>query len=105
MAPTIGSVEPARTPLWLWFVAAGTAAVLIAVIAAYVVHAPLWFIYSILPTSMLMFDPSPADLATQVFQFFFLFGGTFVLYGAAGWFVGNAIQGWLWWRHSRSRRL
>jgi hypothetical protein len=105
MAPTLGSAEPARTFPWLWFVAAGTAAVLIAVIAAYVVHAPLWFIYSILPTSMLLFDPSPADFAKEVFQFFFLFGGTFVLYGTAGWFVGSAIQGWRWWRHRRSPQL
>ena len=104
MAPTLGSVEPARTPRWFWFIAAGTAAVLIAVIAAYVVHAPLWFIYWILPASKLMFDPSPADLTKQVLQFFFLFGGTFVLYGAAGWIVGNAVQGLVWWRHSRARR-
>jgi hypothetical protein len=102
MAPTVGSTEPARTSPWLWFVAAGTAAVLIGVIAAYVVHAPLWFIYSILPTSMLLFDPSPADFAKEVFQFFVLFGGTFVLYGTAGLLVGNAIQGWRWWRHRRS---
>jgi hypothetical protein len=105
MALTLGSVEPARTSPWLWFVAAGTAAVLIGVIAAYVIHAPLWFIYSILPTSMLLFDPSPADFATEVFQFFILFGGTFVIYGTAGWFVGNAIQGLRSWRHSRSRQL
>jgi hypothetical protein len=95
MALTRGSVESARRPRWVWFFAAGTAAVLIAIIAAYVVHAPLWFVYLIMPASMLMFDPSPADLTTQVFRFLVLFGGAFLLYGVAGWFVGNAIQGWL----------
>jgi hypothetical protein len=92
MTPNLGSVEEGRTPRWLWFVATGTAAVLIGVIAVYVFHAPLWFTFLILPTSMLLFDPSPADLAKQIFQFSLSFGGTFVFYGIAGWFVGNAIQ-------------
>ena len=104
MTPPSDPMEAAGTPRWVWFVAGGAAADLIGAIAAYVVHAPLWFIFSILPTSMLMFDPSPADFAKQVFQFFFLFGGTFVLYGTAAWLVGSGVQGLLWWKHSRSRQ-
>lgn len=103
MDPTHSSMETARTSSWLWFIAAGSAAVLIGFIAVYVVDAPLWFIFSILPTSMLLFDPSPAGLGTRVFRSFFMFGGTFVLYGTAGWWLGNAIQCWRSWRHSCSR--
>jgi hypothetical protein len=106
MAPTLGvSTEPTRMPLWLWFIASGTGAVLLGLIALYVVHAPLWVIYVLLPPAMATFSPAPLNPTQQILQALFVFGGAFLLYGMAGWYVGNAIQDLLSWKHSRSRQL
>ncbi|UWZ84726.1 hypothetical protein [Occallatibacter riparius] len=105
MAPASDvSAEPPRLSPWYWFIAVGTAELLIALIAVYVIHAPLAVIFVLLPTSMLLFDPSPADFTKQLFQALIMFGGTFLLYGTAGWFVGSGIQDWRSWRQARSHR-
>ena len=106
MDPTLGvSVEPTRMPPRLWFIASGTAAVLLGAISVYVVQAPLWVTFVLLPTSITSFDPSPLDLTQEILKSLFVFGGSFLLCGTAGWFVGNAIQDMRCWRHNRSRQL
>jgi hypothetical protein len=98
------SVESAGISPWRWFIAVGAGELLLALIAVYVIHAPLAVTFVLLPTSMLLFDPSPADFTKQLFQALIMFGGTFLLYGTAGWILGSAIQGWRLWRRARSRQ-
>ena len=106
MDSTLGlSSEPARIPLRHWFISSGTAAVLLGAISVFMVHAPLWVIFVLLPTSITSFDPSPLDLTQKILKYLFVFGGSFLLWGTAGWFVGNSIQDLRDWRHNRSRRL
>ncbi len=106
MDPTLGvSTEPIRMPPRLWFIASGTAAVLLGAISAYVIHAPLWVTFVLLPTSITSFDPSPLDLTQEILKSLFVFGGSFLLWRTAGWLVGNAIQDLRYWRHNRLRRL
>jgi hypothetical protein len=106
MDPTLGeSAEHTRLSPRLWFIASGAAAVLIGVISTYVVHAPLWVTYVLLPTSISSFDPSPLDLTQRILMSLFVFGGSFLIWGTVGWFAGNAIQDLSEWRHNRSRQL
>jgi hypothetical protein len=106
MDPILGeSTEHARMPPRLWFIASGAAAVLLGVVSTYVVHGPLWVTYVLLPTSITSFDPSPLDLTQRILTSLFLFGGSFLIWGTAGWFVGNTIQDLSDWRHNRSRQL
>ena len=79
-------------PPWLWFVAAGTVALGAGLLAVYAVHAPLWLIFVLLPTSMLMFDPSPVTLIGELVRWLVVFGGSFLLYGTVGWLIGSAVQ-------------
>ena len=90
---------------WLWFIASGTAAALLGVIAIYVVHAPLWVIFVLLPTAVTSFDPSSLSLTQEILKSLFVYGGAFLLYGTAGWQVGNAVQYFVAWRRRRSRQL
>lgn len=105
MDPTPGvSAEPIGLPPWLWLIASGTAAVLLGAISAYVVHAPLWVIFVLLPASITSFDPSPLDLTQEIPRSLFVFGGSFLLWGTAGWLAGSAIRDLRDWRHNRSNR-
>ncbi len=99
------STEPMRMAPRLWFVVSGAAAVSLGAISAYVVHAPLWLTFILLPISISSFDPSPLDLTREILKSLFVFGGSFLLWGAAGWLVGNAIQDLRHWRHNRSQQL
>jgi len=89
----------------LWFIALGTAAVVLGAISVYVVHTPLWVTIVLLPTSITSFDPSQLDRTQEILKSLFVFGGSFLLWGTAGWFVGSAIQDLRYWRHNRSRPL
>jgi hypothetical protein len=92
-------------PPRLWFIASGTAAVLLGTIAAYVAHAPPWITFVLLPASITSFDPSPLDLTQEILKLLFVFGGSFLAWGTVGWLAANAIQDLRYWRHNRSRRL
>jgi hypothetical protein len=93
MAPILGSsTEPARRPLRIWFIASGLGAVLFGIISVFLVHAPIWVTFVLLPTSATSFDPSPLNLTQEILKGLFVFGGSFLIYGTAGWLLGNAIQ-------------
>lgn len=103
MAPKLGDlVRLAKRP-WLWFVVAGAGAAVLG-LAALLMRAPLWVLFTLLPAFGLLFDPSPADLTTRIFQYSILFGASFLLYGLAGWFVAHAIQDLDAWRGDPSDR-
>jgi hypothetical protein len=80
---------------WLWFLGTGIGEMIVALIAAYGIHAPLPVLFVLLPTLMLLgVDPSPSSPMKELIQGLILFGGTFLLYGTVGWLIGSAIQDW-----------
>lgn len=81
-----------KIPPWLWFVGIGTAEMAIALMAAYVVHAPLPILRILLPTLVLFFDPSPPTVGTLVAEGVILFGGSFAIWGMIGLALGALIR-------------
>ena len=81
-----------RIPLWLWFVGIGALEMAIALIAAYVLHAPPQILRILLPTLVLFFDPSPPTVMTLVAEAVILFGGSFAIWGMIGLALGALIR-------------
>jgi hypothetical protein len=91
-APT-SPTEQHRTPLWVWFVAAGLLELAIALIAALVFRAPASVFRVLLPTIMFFgVDPSTPSFTTQIIQGVILFGGSFLIYGTIGLVAGTVTR-------------
>jgi hypothetical protein len=84
-----------RMPLVGWFLIAGFVELAVALIAAYLVHAPLPILFVLLPTLNLWGDvPETPQGFDAVVAGLFLFGGTFLVYGTAGVVAGLIVQAW-----------
>ena len=84
-----------RTPLLAWFFIAGFGELAVALIAVYLVHAPLPVLLVFLPTLTLWGDnPATPQGFDAVIAGLFLFGGTFLIYGIAGLVVGLISRAW-----------
>ncbi|HVC48331.1 MAG TPA: hypothetical protein VND90_13895 [Terracidiphilus sp.] len=76
-----------------WFLVFGLIELVVALLAAYVFHAPRSVLLVLLPTLLLMpFDPSTPSAVGMIVEGAVLFGGTFVLYGALGCIVGLQVR-------------
>lgn len=105
MAPSLALASRiARLPPWARFILSGSVAPMLGAIAVYLVHAPLWVIFVLLPPAICSFDPSPLTLTQEILKTSLVFGGSFLLYGTAGWLARDAIADLRSWKRERSER-